>query len=552
MYKMDKDKKGNSIKRRRLTALKSERSSFNPLYKDISTNLLPMAGRFNTTDRNKRRDSTIIDQAGAQAHKILVSGMMAGMTSPARPWHRLQTTDPQLNDYAPVKKWLDDVSGILRDIFARSNFYRAQTTTYQEVTSFGTSASLILPNFDNVIHCHSMTTGQYWIAADNLGYVNTLYREWEMTVESIVAEFGLDNVSRSIKDLYNKGNYDDWITVVQAIEPRKDRDHTKRDNLNMPISSCTFEAGEGKEDVYLRESGFKEFPGRVARWDLSGGDVYATNCPGIEAFRAIEQLQHQSIDKGKAIKYMADPAIIVPNTMALGDYLPGGVSTYSGDGAQKVQNARDVRIDLNALLLDIQDVRQRIDTHFYADLFQMITRSTDRQRTATEIAERHEEKLLMLGPVLERLHHEDLAPSVERTFRYAFDAGILPPVPKEMEGADIKIEFISVLAQAQKAVGLSAMDQLLMTVGNVAKLKPDVIDKVNGDAWIDKASDILGVDPDLVVANDQVQLVRQERAEQQQAQQMADMLPSTAQAAKTLSETNTRDPNALTDMFSQV
>lgn len=551
MYKMDKDKKGNSIKRRRLTALKSERSSFNSLYKDISTNLLPMAGRFNTSDRNKRRDSTIIDQAGAQAHKILISGMMAGMTSPARPWHRLQTTDPQLNDYAPVKKWLDDVSGILRDIFTRSNFYRVQASTYQEVTAFGTASSLILPNFDNVIHCFPMTVGQYWIASDNLGRVNTLYREWDMTVESMVAEFGEKNVSRSVRDLYNKGNYDDWITVVHAIEPRKDRDYGKQDSLNMPWASCTFEAGESKEDVYLRESGFKEFPGRVSRWDLSGGDIYGTSCPGIDALRAIEQLQHQSIDKGKAIKHMADPAIIVPDNMQLQDYLPGGVSTFTGQ-ADKVQNARDVRIDLAALGMDIQDIRQRIDTHFFADLFQMITRSTDRQRTATEIAERHEEKLLMLGPVLERLHHEDLSPSVERTFQYAFDAGILPPVPKEMEGADIKIEFISVLAQAQKAVGLSAMDQLLMTVGNVAQLKPDVIDKVNGDAWIDKASDILGVDPDLVVANDQVALIRKQRAEQEQAQQMADMVPGAAQAAKTLSETNTRDPNALTDMFSQL
>jgi len=551
MYKMDTDGKGNSVKRRRLSALKSERGSFNALYQDISANLLPMAGRFSTTDRNKRRDSKIIDQAGAQAHKILVSGMMAGMTSPARPWHRLQTTDPQLNDHAPVKKWLDDVSGILRNIFARSNFYRAQTTTYQEVTSFGTAASLIMPNFDNVIHCHSMTAGQYWIASDNLGQVNTLYREWDMTVESLVVEYGEKNVSQSVRDLFKKGEYDEWITIVQAIEPRKDRDHNKRDNLNMPWSSCTFEAGETKHDVYLRESGFKEFPGRVSRWDLSGSDIYGTSCPGIDALRAIEQLQHQSIDKGKAIKHMADPAIIVPDTIQMPDLLPGGYSTYSGEG-KKVQNARDVRIDLNALSLDIQDVRQRIDTHFYADLFQMITRATDRQRTATEIAERHEEKLLMLGPVLERLHHEDLAPSVERTFQNAFDAGILPPVPKEMEGADIKIEFISVLAQAQKAVGLSAMDQLLMTVGQVAQLKPEVIDKVNGDAWVDKASDILGVDPDLVVANDQVAMIRQQRAEQQQAQQMAEMLPSTAQAAKALSETNTRDPSALTDLYSQV
>ena len=551
MYPMKNDPKGNSVKRRRLVGLKSERSSFDALYKDISSNLLPMAGRFTSSDRNKRRDSNIIDQSGAQAHKILVSGMMAGMTSPARPWHRLQTTDPQLNDYAPVKKWLDDVSAILRDVFTRSNFYRAQASTYQEVTAFGTAASLILPNYENVIHCSSMTVGQYWVAQNNYGRVDTLYREWDMTVEALVAEYGLDNVSNSVKSLFDKGNYDEPVTVIQAIEPRKDRDHNKRDNLNMPFSSCTFEAGEGKENVYLKESGFKEFPGRVSRWDLSGGDIYDRSSPGNDALRSIEQLQHQSIDKGKAIKHMSDPAIIVPSGMDLQDYLPGGVSTFQGEG-NKVQNARNVTVDLNALMIDIQDVRKRIDTHFFADLFQMMTRSTDRQRTATEIAERHEEKLLMLGPVLERLHHEDLSPSIELAFQAAFNAGILPPIPKEMEKADIKIEFISVLAQAQKAVGLSAMDQLLMTVGNVAQFNPDVVDKINADVWIDKSSDILGVDPDLIVANDQVSMIRQKRAEQAQAQQSAESMPVAAQTVKTLSEANTRDPSALTDMFSQL
>ncbi len=542
--------RGSDVQRRRLSALKTERASFDPLYRDISRMLLPMAGRFATSRRNQRRDSSIIDQTGSQAHKILISGMMAGMTSPARPWHRLQTTDPALNDHGPVKKWLDDVNGIVRDIFTTSNFYRTQATRYGEITSFGTTASLDLDHYENVVHFYPLTTGQFWIAQDQYGQVDTLYRQSELTVENLVAEYGLENVSQTVKNLYDRGQYDATVKITQAIEPRKERDHTRRDNVNMRWRSCAFEDGENNT-AYLRESGFQSFPARVARWDLLSEDIYGTDCPGIDSLRAIEQLQLLSIDKGKAIQHMSNPAIAAPAGIQLRDTLPGGVATYTGE-LQTVRNLRDVRIDLGAVLNDIHDVRQRLDTHFYADLFQMINRSQDRQRTATEIAERHEEKLLMLGPVLERLNHEDLSPAIKSVFHRAFNAGMLPQVPPEMSGADIKIEFVSIMAQAQKLVGLTSMDQLLVTIGNVAQLKPNVVDKLNHDVWVDKAADILGVDPDLIVANDQVALIRQERSQQAQAQQTADMIPVAAQAARTLSETDVRKPSALTNMHTQL
>jgi len=139
--------------------------------------------------------------------------------------------------------------------------------------------------------------------------------------------------------------------------------------------------------------------------------------------------------------------------------------------------------------------------------------------TATEIAERHEEKLLMLGPVLERLHNEMLSPKIDLTFARIVEAGLLPPPPPELQGVELNVEFVSTLAQAQRAVGVQSIDRLLGTIGAVAQFKPDVLDKIDGDQIIDMYSDMLGVDPSIIVGDARVAIIRADRAEQQQQQQ---------------------------------
>jgi hypothetical protein len=235
--------------------------------------------------------------------------------------------------------------------------------------------------------------------------------------------------------------------------------------------------------------------------------------------------------------------------------LPGGVTFVAQTAAGKaIAPLWDIKPDLNPLLGDIQDVRQRINASYYTDLFLMISQSEESGGspvTAREIAERHEEKLLMLGPVLERLHDELLAPKVEITFEKMLLAGTLPPPPAELQGQDLNIQFISMLAQAQRAVGTGALDRLLGTIGSMAKMKPDVLDKIDSDKVVDAYADMLGVDPDLIVGDDQVALIRQQRAQQMQQQQALAAAPQAAQTAKTMSETDTSGQNAYTDAINQ-
>ena len=540
---------------RRWTSLKTERSSWIEQWREISRYMLPRNGRFIAQDRDKgeKRYNNILDNTGTRALRTLGAGLMAGATSPARPWFRLQTPDPSMNAYQPVKVWLDQSAQLMHKAFQTSNTYRSLHQMYEEMGAFGTSASVVVPDFQNVIHHYTLTAGEYAIATDWQGSVCTLYRHFEKQVSEIVKEFGKENCSSSVVSMFENGTLDAWIGIIHAIEPRADRDPSKRDAKNMPWASYYFELG-GSGDKLLRESGYKSFPAVAPRWAVAGGDIYG-NSPGMEALGDVKQLQHEQLRKAQAIDYQTNPPLAVPTSLKNRDVdrLPGGITFVDQMGQnQPVKNLFEVNLELQYLLQDIQDCRSRIDQTFYKDLFLMISSMVDPKMTATEVAARQEEKMLMLGPVLERLSNELLQPLIETTFESMVAGNALPPPPQEMQGVPLSIELVSVLAQAQRAIGTNSMDRFVGSLGTVAQMKPDVLDKFDSDAWADVYSDSLGVDPTLIVAGDQVALIRQARAKAQAAQQQAAIQEQQSKTAKNLGQTPTSGPpNAATDMMNQ-
>lgn len=524
----------------RKSALWLERSSWITHWREISDYQQPRAGRFVVTDRNRgdKRANHILDNTAVFGARTLAAGLMSGVTSPARPWFRLEIKDKDLMESGPVKTWLHDTAQLMRAIFASSNTYRALHTIYEELGLFGTGCSIVLPDFDNVIHHYPLTVGEYALATNSRGEVDTLCREFQLTVGQMVEQFGRDNCSLTVRNLFDQGNYDAWVDVIHMIEPRKERDLTKRDGRNMRFASIYMEPGKDNNEKFLSESGFNRFPSLAPRWVVTGNDVYGTS-PGMECLGDVKQLQHQQLRKGQAIDYQVNPPLQVPTKYkeAAKARLPGGVFYVDSMGqGQGVRSAFDVQLNLQHLMIDIQDVRERIRSAYYADLFLMLANDTRSGITATEVAERHEEKLLMLGPVLERLHNELLAPLIDITFDYASRAGILPPPPQELEGMELDVQFISVLAQAQRAVATQGMDRLLGTVGQLAAVKPEVLDKIDFDQVIDDYGDAYGVNPKVIVPDDQVAALRQQRAAAMQAQASAATAPQVVESAKTAGE----------------
>lgn len=503
--------------RSRWSELKLDREKWLSTCKEVSEYINPRNGRYNTTDRNlgNSRKNRILDPYARRAQRTLSAGLMSGMTSPARPWFKLTTSDTELAKDADVKQWLFDVSQIMQTMFAKSNIYRMLHAIYDELGLFGTAPAVLVGNFERVMHGFTLTAGEYCIGADTFGVIDSLYREYQMTTKAMVENFG-DRCAPQVLDAYHRGRYDSWHTVLHAVEPRASRRDGNPLSTQMPYQSVYLD----EQGRVLKVSGFKRFPVLCPRWDVCGSDLYGTS-PAMDALPGVKQLQVETLRKAQGIDMQSNPVRLMPASLknSGSSLLPGG--TIWANSSQEAELVRDpfmVKPDLQGLLLDIQDMRQQIDQMFFCDLFRMFEGNTQ-QMTAYEVSERQQEKMLMLGPVLERLDNELLSPLIQNAFDRLMEAGRIPEPPEAALGQELAIEYISVMAQAQKAADVNNQTRFLNSLGVIAQLKPDVLDKFDADAAIDSLADAQGIDPKLIVPGKQVAMIREQR-QQQQAQMM--------------------------------
>lgn len=537
-------------RRERLSMLEGRRRSLDAHMIDIAAAFMPRATRFTTSDRNRtaeRRNDKLYDNTGTRAMRVLQSGLMAGATSPARPWFRLTTPDPSLARRYAVRVWLDDVRDLMLHVFRRSNTYRMLPRVYQELAAFGTGVAWVTKHRENIIHLTPSTWGEYCLASSNEGNINTCFRVFEMTAAQLAAQFGLRNCSSQVQAAHASGSLDQGFEVVHVVEPRHDRNPAMLDSRNMAFSSVYFERGANPEQT-LRESGFNRFPVLAPRWDLLTGDDYGIS-PAMDALGDGRQLQHEQFRKGQAIDFKTKPPLQIPQSMTQREVamFPGGLTPVDAASAQAgVRSLFETTLDLGDLREDIVDVRDRINKAFFVDLFLMIANTSDTtQRTAAEIAERHEEKLLMLGPVLENLHTEMLAPLIQLTYEHCLEAGIVPPPPQELEGADLSVEFVSVLAQAQRAIGVNGVDRWLGVLSMVSQMgRTEVLDKVDVYELADDYADRMGVPPRMVVSTDSAIAKAQARDRALAAKEQTAMLRQQAASAKDFSAA-TASPESL-------
>lgn len=530
--------------------LDSDRSSFVSHWRELSEFIDPRGSRFLTSDanRNDRRNSRIVDPSASLAADTLSSGMMSGITSPARPWFRLATPDPDMMDYGPVKVWLETVQNRMNDMFNKSNLYQSLPLLYSSLGNYSTGAMAVLEDDDDIIRTVPFPIGSYHLANSARGSVDTCYRKFSMTVRQLVMQFGKDNVSLSVKGMWDAGNYEQWVEVMHAVYPNVDRDTGRMDAKNKPWKSVYYEVG-GDGDKLLRESGFDEFPIIAPRWTVNGEDVYGSKCPGMTALGQIKALQLEQKRKSQIIDKVTNPPMVGPSSLKNQrvSLLPGDI-TYIDQMTQQdsFRPAYQVNPDMSGLLADIQDTRQIIDRCYFVDLFRMLQSINTRSMPVEAVIEMKEEKLLMLGPVLERLNDEALNPLIDRAFSLMVRKNMIPQPPEVMQGMPLRIEYISVMAQAQKSIGLSSLTQAVGFISQLAQVKPEALDKLNIDEAIDSYAEMSGVSPTVILPQEQVDQIRQQRAQQQQQAQAAAMAQAAAQGAKTLSETQTSEPSALT------
>lgn len=535
---------------KQLSQLKAERLSFEPHWRELSDFTRPRSTRFTASEVNRgdRRNSKIIDPAAVMAARTLSSGMMSGITSPARPWFRLATPDRDLMDYGPVKLWLETVEQRMNEVFNRSNLYQSLPLMYEDLGTFATGAMAVVADPQRVIRTVPFPTGSFYIANGADLSVDTAVREFSMTVRQVITEFGMDAVSDTVKSQWNSGQYGQWVNVVHAVYPNLDRQTGKLEAKHKAYKSVYYEA-TSTDDKLLRESGYDEFPIMAPRWEVNGEDVYGSSCPGMVALGSVKALQLLQRRKAQMIDKITNPPLQAPASIKSQriSTIPGGINYLPmADVNNQIKPLFQIPANgTNGLLEDIQDTRQIIDHAYFVDLFRMMQTVNTRSMPVEAVAEMREEKLLMLGPVLQRLDSELLDKLINRTFSVMAENNLLPVPPDEMQGMQLKVEYISVMAQAQKAIGVSSIERFIGFTSGIGQFKPDALDKINVDETIDAYAASIGVPPSVVATNEQVAQIREQRAQQQAMAQQMQMAQAAVGGAQALGNTPMDDNSAL-------
>ncbi len=501
--------------------LETQRAGWEAQWQDIAEYVLPRKGRFGGTAASdaggERRGGRIIDATATRAVRVLAAGMQGGLTSPARPWFRLRLADRDLMEFGPVRTWLDDVENRLYAALAGSNFYQSIHGMYTELGAFGSADLFHEADDERGMNFTCLTCGEYLWATGARGQVDTVVRRSLMTVRQLALRYGEDRLSRQTRRRLEKEPYG-FVEVVHLVQPRCDRDIVRRDCRNMPWASLAFEAGGDSRDV-LHEGGYEEFPHLCARWDVTGSEIYGRS-PGMDALPDVKMLQEMAKSQLLAVHKVVNPPMRVPSGYKQRlNLIPGAQNFVNPNQSEALAPLYQISPDIQAVTYKIEDVRRSIREGFFNDLFLMFAGDTRSNVTAAEVMERGQEKLLMLGPVIERHQTEILDPLITRSFGILLRGGQLPPVPAELSGKEMHVEYVSSLAQAQKLSSANAVRQLTADVGQLASASPQVLDKVDFDQCVDELAAIAGAPARIIRPDDAVRRMREERdrAEAQQA-----------------------------------
>lgn len=542
----------------RLMGLRVNRYSWWTHWREIADYFLPRRYKWIVTPNQMGRGSSInqhiLDSTGVIAARNLASGLVSGKSSPTRPWFKLRIGRLDSTQTSPVSLWLAECERILYLIFSESNFYNAIATFYYDLVIFGTAVILIYEDFENVINCYNPCAGEYYIDIDGKFRPVIFYREFTMTVAAVVNEFGIDNVSDSIRQLYNDksgANLTRELIVAHSIEPNDDgRAMEFGFSDQFAFRECYWEwggsaspqGGSNSQAGFLRKQGYYEQPNICARWDLVSNDAYGRS-PAMDALGDQKQLQLESRRKAQAIDKMVNPPLVadiqLKNQPA--SLLPGGityVSNFSASGKPGFASVYDTKFPIGEITEDLNECRERIKKTFFNDVLNTASQYETRSNvTAVEWDMRKSESLVMLGPALERIDHEGLAEVLERTFAIASRANIFPPPPAEIAGKHMDIEFVSMLQQAQMAAAAAGIERVFAIAGNIAAIDPAAVDNIDFDYGLDKMSYLLNNDPKLIRSPEALASIRQRREQAQMQAERAGQAEQLAKAAKVASET---------------
>lgn len=578
--------------------LNLDRETWRSHWLDIKNNFLPYRTRWlddgGVPNRGNKKMQYIIDNTPMLCLRTMAAGLMSGMTSPSRPWFRLRPEDDDIYEQPGVAEWCEKATDAAHRVLQKSNFYRTMPAAYAEIGGFGTAAFGVYEvKYDpkarrqKLINVVGYTIGEYWIAQNDEGSVDTFIRKYKWTVRQVVMKFVKDpsdpddptwnNLAPSTRAQWRARQWETWIEIIHVLEPNHEYTPGAFGMKGMQTRSVYYEKG-GDPDTLLAVMGYPDDPMKVARWDVNSDNVWG-HSPAMYCLGDAKQLMVQQKRKMQAIDKLVEPPLIGDSSLkrTTVSQLPGDITWLEQTAATTygLKPLYEVKPQTTEMIADIEDTRKRIQAAMYTDVFQMMKTLGDQLKagiTATEIDARKQEQLLELGPLLDRLNGEWFEPMIDQIFdlmvkrskvAWGFmarnlpmpkDAEMyLPPPPPALMGVKLDIQYISILAQAVRVAEVQGINQITQYVLQLVEAKPDVLDKVDFDKATAILADRLGVPPECIVSDQVVQQIRQQRAKAQAAAQAAqaqqEKITAASQAVKNLGQTPLGGSNALDQLI---
>ena len=542
--------------RREYDALKQLRRGHEPFWRDVKRYFCPERGRFLSGSNSSEVNNGGTDERyrlngeGSRALSILASGIQSGLTSKSRQWFQLDNPDPVLGKNHEVRKWYGNVQSILENIFRRSNLYDALLDAYTELAAFGQACVSVEEHESKVINVRSHTCGTYYFATNEHNEVDTVFLIEYLTPHQLVGRFGEDAVGERISTASKNNRSDQQYEVIQCVTRHPER-YKLHGLSGKPVASVHFlgnnsSSGGGGDVGILRISGFDTFPFMTPRWATIDNDIYGY-APTRNVLCDAKMLTAMETDKLKGLGKIVSPPMRIPPSMDRRglNMERGGLNVVSDMGSDAVAPLYTVGIEIQQLQMAINQTIQAIKDGLYNGLFLALLMQDNPQMTATEVSARQSEKMLMLGPVLERIHYELLDPLIVRTFSLADARGLIPSPPDALIGQETNMEYVSILSQAQKAVGVSRIEQSMQFLGGLLQISPEIRHAIDFHKAFRVYNQMIGVSEDIMTSDEEyAKAVKEERQAAQQAQAAQTMQPL-AESAKALSEIDQANINTM-------
>ena len=507
---------------KRYDRLKSQRQNWESHWQEVADYMMPRKADV-TKSRSKgdKRTELIFDSSPLQAVELLAASLHGMLTNPSTPWFSLRFKQDEMENEDEAKEWLESATETMYTAFNKSNFQQEIFELYHDLITFGTAAMFIEEDDEDNLKFSTRHINEIYIAENDKGKIDTVFRKFTLSARAAIQKFG-ENVSRNIQTVNAKDPYEE-VDIIHAVYPRKDFDPKKQDKGNMPFESVYLEAESGNE---LSVSGFREFPFVVPRYLKASHEIYGRS-PAMTALPDVKMLNEMSKTTIKSAQKQVDPPLLVPDDGFILPVrtVPGGLNFYRSGTRDRIET---LNIGANTPLgLNMEEQRRNsIRNAFYVNQLMM---QNGPQMTATEVIQRNEEKMRLLGPVLGRLQSELLKPLIDRTFSILLRKNLFRPAPEFLAGQDIEIEYVSPLAKAQKSTELQSIMRAIEIMGSLANVAP-VFDHINMDKLVRHLADIVGVPQKVLKPQSQLNAERQEAQAQQQEMQQMQQLQQVAEA----------------------